>query len=134
MSHLYFIVYYYYFSQRMAKNAEELLVLRLEEDADITEAINDSFINFYLVLYATIIALELVKVQETIGQISKVAEGVLGEVVTLFVFMLGWVIAFSMLHRVVGNNVDPTKGKYPNLDNQFSKYFLHTWAMSTGGG
>jgi hypothetical protein len=116
MSHLYFIVYYYYFSQRMAKNAEELLVLRLEEDADITEAINDSFINFYLVLYATIIALELVKVQETIGQISKVAEGVLGEVVTLFVFMLGWVIAFSMLHRVIGNNVDPTKDKYPNLN------------------
>ena len=54
--------------------------------------------------------------------------------------MLAWVVAFSMLHRVIGNNVDPGKdaaggkSKYPYLENDFSKYFLHTWAMSTGGG
>jgi len=55
--------------------------------------------------------------------------------------MLGWVLAFSMLHRVIGNNVDPFSkankpetGKYPYLNNDFTKYFLHTWAMSTGGG
>ena len=118
----------------MKNKGEELLVLRLDETADINEAIHDSFISFYLVIYAMITALELVKVQDNIGQISKVAEGVLGEVATLFIFMLGWVVAFSLLHRVVGNNVDPSNSKYPNLDNEFSKYFLHTWAMSTGGG
>lgn len=62
------------------------------------------------------------------------AEGVLGEVVTLFIFMIGWILAFSMLHRVIGNDVDPKGTKYPKLKNGFTKYFLHTWAMSTGGG
>ena len=97
-------------------------------------AVSDAFINFYLVAYAMLTALELVKVQDNIGQISKVFEGVLGEVGTLFIFMIGWVIAFSMLHRINGNDVDQSGGKYPNLTNKFSKYFIHTWSMSTGGG
>jgi hypothetical protein len=151
LAHVYFIVYYYYFVDRFVNSHDPLLALELkatEKDTPkIDLAVNDAFLNFYLVAYAMITALELVKVQDNIGQISKVAEGVLGEVATLFIFMLGWVIAFSMLHRVIGNNVDPTQkldkdtgsakletGKYPYLDNDFTKYFLHTWAMSTGGG
>ena len=134
MAHVYFVIYYLYFIDRFIESHDPLLALELQNTNKIEIAVRDAFVNFYLVAYAMVTALELVKVQDNIGQISKVAEGVLGEVGTLFIFIIGWVLAFSMLHRVIGNNIDPKGTKYPYLNNEFSKYFLHTWAMSTGGG
>lgn len=134
MAHVYFVVYYLYFVDRFIKSHDPLLALELEKSDDINMAVSDAFINFYLVAYGMLTALELVKVQDNIGQISKVFEGVLGEVGTLFIFMIGWVLAFTMLHRVIGNDVDPRGDKYYQLSNKFVKYFIHTWTMSTGGG
>ena len=59
---MYFIVYYYYFYLRVSASHDPLLALELDPTADIDEAVGDAFINFYLVAYAMITALELVKV------------------------------------------------------------------------
>ena len=62
LSHLYFIIYYYYFVDRFVNGHEPLLALELTKESRIDEAVNDAFINYYLVIYAMIMALELVKV------------------------------------------------------------------------
>ena len=60
---MYFIVYYYYFVDRYVNGKDPLLALDLDvKTAKIDEAVNDAFINYYLVIYAMIMALELVKV------------------------------------------------------------------------
>jgi len=86
-----------------------------------------------MVLYGMIILLDLFKVQEKMGQTAKVVEGVILRVIPFIIFMLAWVMVFSMLHRVIGNNIDPTKTKYEKVTD-FMRYFLNTWGMSLGGG
>jgi hypothetical protein len=86
-----------------------------------------------MVLYGMIILLDLFKVQEKMGQTAKVVEGVILRVIPFIIFMLAWVLIFSMLHRVIGNNIDPNKTKYKEVTD-FMRYFLNTWGMSLGGG
>jgi len=86
-----------------------------------------------MVFYGMIILLDLFKVQDKMGQTAKVVEGVIREVIPFIIFMLAWVLVFSMLHRVIGNNIDPKKGKYKKV-SEFMRFFLNTWGMSLGGG
>lgn len=53
--------------------------------------------------------------------------------VAFIIFFAMWVVVFSFLHRIVGNDVDPSDKRFPAVPEQV-RYFLHTWISSTGGG
>lgn len=67
MAHVYFVVYYLYFIDRFVESHDPVLALELGPDDSMELATRDAFVNFYLVAYAMITALELVKVQDNIG-------------------------------------------------------------------
>ena len=48
-------------------------------------------------------------------------------------FFAFWIIIFSFLHRVLGREVDRGDKLYSNVTEQ-TRYLLHTWIFSTGGG
>ena len=115
LMHLYFVMYYFYYNRRMLQPEHYLLPLNhfhkdgAQDQGDLQNAFLESIFNFYMILYGMIILLDLFKVQDKMGQTAKVVEGVILRVIPFIIFMLAWVLAFSMLHRVIGNNVDPNK-------------------------
>ena len=56
---------------------------------------------------------------------------VLKGVLAYFIFLLSWVVVFSFAYLVLGNEIKNKDWCYMGISY---RYFMHTWAMSTGGG
>lgn len=99
----------------------------------LNEAVLMSIMHWFLIVYGMLQALEIIKVQQKIGQTVKLVEAVLVDVAAFVLFFASWVLIFSFLHRLLGNEVDASHDLYTDVTEAIS-YFLHTWILSTGGG
>ena len=91
-----------------------------------------SIIQYLLILGAMFFTLMIIRVQHAVGQQVALVTAVAKGVIAFFFFFLSWVLVFSFLHRVIGNQVDTSGTQYPNLSVSV-KYFLYTWGVSTAG-
>ena len=55
------------------------------------------------------------------------------DVAAFVLFFASWVLVFSFLHRLLGNEVDEGDKLYTHV-TEFFRFFIHTWIFSTGGG
>lgn len=92
-----------------------------------------SLIHWFLVVFGMIKLLEIMKVQQKMGQTVKLVEAVMVDIVGFVLFFLFWVIIFSLLHRILGFEVDKDHSRYFRV-SKAHEFFLHTWIFSTGGG
>ena len=103
------------------------------EKITLNEAVTMSIIHWFLIVYGMLQALEIIKVQQKIGQTVKLVEAVLVDVAAFVLFFASWVLVFSFLHRLLGNEVDEGDTLYTHV-TEFFRFFIHTWIFSTGGG
>lgn len=85
----------------------------ISTDTTLDGSIEYSLIHYFLILVGFRRALEIVKVQQSVGQTVKLVEAVLVDSVAFIVFFAMWVVVFSFIHRIVGNDVDPNDTRFP---------------------
>ena len=88
-----------------------------------------SLINYFLIVGATNMTLQIIRVQKEVGQTVKLVSACIRNLIAFLIFFLSFVTIFSVLHRVLGN--DQHNSDDQSL-NEFWQYWIHTWKMSTG--
>ena len=63
-----------------------------------------SMLNYFLIIGAVNMTLQIIRIQKDVGQIVKLVSACLKNLSAFLVFFFSWVTIFSILHRVLGND------------------------------
>ena len=105
----------------------------VSDEMTLDYAIEQSLLHWFLIVVGMMQLLEIVKVQKTIGQTVNLVEAVIVDVSGFVLFFVFWIIIFSFLQRIIGREVDRGDKLYRHVNEQ-TRFLLHTWIYSTGGG